>query len=1090
MHSFLSRNLYSLDFKNLVFKKPIAVLCLAFLCNILMAEPIFKENKGQWPEHVMFVASINSGNIFFEKNGFKFEFYKDPLYRHPLHNLKSDSNNDELTETSYHVYFQEFKNSNPNVEVKGFLPGKGHYNYILGNNPNEWASNVKAFHRITWFNLYPNIDLRVYTKLGKIKYEFVLHPGANPKDIVMAYHGVESLAIIDDALEVSTTVAKVTEHKPVSWFEKSTGKEKVACNFVLNPEEREVRFNLNLENKSIENKLIIDPFLSFSTFSGSTANNFGFTATYDEDEFLYGAGIAFSVGTYPTTLGAFQSNFGGGTVDIAVTKFSQDGSDLIYSTYLGGNLNEAPHSLVTDANDNLYILATTGSDDFPVLENAYQSEFGGGPTISFASGFGFGHPNGTDIVIIKLNPDGTALSGSTFIGGSGNDGVNIAPSLNYNYGDQFRGEIIISNAGNKVIVGSSTASQNFPTTENAPQVTFMGGSTDGVLFQLDTTLTNLEFSTYYGGSSADAIYSVQQADNNIIYIAGGTQSTNLAFGEPGVYPNFLGLIDGYVASIDIAENEILYGTYIGSNGYDQAYFVQTDLFGDVYLFGQTNGNFAMVGDVYANHNSGQFLQKLSPQLDSTIWATRIGRGTGDIDISPTAFLVNVCRQIYIAGWGGTTNNNFGSPTNSSTAGLPITSDAFQTTTDGNDFYLALFSPDMESLDYATFIGGNQSAEHADGGTSRFDVKGNVYQALCAGCFGNSDFPTTPGAWSETNNASCNMAVMKFSIDLIVPQFSIFDGVPKCVGVSIPFENLSQGGNLFFWDFGDGNTSNEFEPEHIYESPGTYLVQLVAMDTLGCSPPDTSTAQIEIIAPQNPNIETNYTVCIGDSVSINLPNNFSYIFEPERAYNFVGLGVNLMPEPGSTYTFTSIDENDCPLNFEFDFNFQEPSPPPIGQVIVFDSFEPFILHIDEDDFISILWQPEDLVSCSTCFSPTFLIDNETWFTLNYTNIFGCTDSIDFMVRINTDPFIPNAFTPNGDGINDIFKPVLSDFNEFNLMIFDRWGNLVYSSNNPQEGWNGSLSNGEMATPGVYNYRLNYTNIKAEKRIIYGKVTLLR
>ena len=134
-----------------------------------------------------------------------------------------------------------------------------------------------------------------------------------------------------------------------------------------------------------------------------------------------------------------------------------------------------------------------------------------------------------------------------------------------------------------------------------------------------------------------------------------------------------------------------------------------------------------------------------------MWSTVIGNGSGTDDISPSAFLVSDCGQIYFSGWGGNVNANAG-VLNSSTAGLPTTPGAFQTSTDGSDFYLMVLEPEAVALNYGTFFGGSISAEHVDGGTSRFDKNGNVYQAVCAGCGSNSDFPTTPGAWSNTNNS--------------------------------------------------------------------------------------------------------------------------------------------------------------------------------------------------------------------------------------------------------------------------------------------------------------------------------------------------
>ncbi|MCB0772855.1 MAG: hypothetical protein KDB93_05730, partial [Flavobacteriales bacterium] len=136
-----------------------------------------------------------------------------------------------------------------------------------------------------------------------------------------------------------------------------------------------------------------------------------------------------------------------------------------------------------------------------------------------------------------------------------------------------------------------------------------------------------------------------------------------------------------------------------------------------------------------------------------------GPGVGVPNISPTAFLVDYCDKIYISGWGSAVQGSL------TTNGLPVTPDAYQPTTDGNDFYLAVYDIDMTGLAYATYFGGPQSLEHVDGGTSRFDRRGRVYGAVCAGCGGHDDFPSSPNAWSSTNNSpNCNLGVFKFDFD--------------------------------------------------------------------------------------------------------------------------------------------------------------------------------------------------------------------------------------------------------------------------------------------------------------------------------------
>src|SRR5690606_22243025 len=182
---------------------------------------------------------------------------------------------------------------------------------------------------------------------------------------------------------------------------------------------------------------------------------------------------------YPTTTGAYQVLYGGGNIDVAITKYDVSGTFLIYSTYLGGNGSEIPHSLVVNNYDELFIYGTTGSANFPVTANAFDQTFNGGTSVN-GVGMGFVYPSGCDIFISRLNVSGTTLLASTFLGGTGNDGLNLAGGLKHNYADESRGEIDIDKL-NYVYLASTTSSTNFPGVAGAFQSTYGGGSQDGIV---------------------------------------------------------------------------------------------------------------------------------------------------------------------------------------------------------------------------------------------------------------------------------------------------------------------------------------------------------------------------------------------------------------------------------------------------------------------------------------------------------------------------------------------------------------------------------------------------------------------------------
>lgn len=203
--------------------------------------------------------------------------------------------------------------------------------------------------------------------------------------------------------------------------------------------------------------------------------------------------------------------------DVAISKFNAIGTDLIYSTYLGGSQNELPHSLVVDDNNELVVFGTTGSDDFPVTADAYDNTFNGGynDTVTYVIYF----PLGVDAFVTKFNVDGSALIGSTYLGGSGNDGQNSG-STAFNYGDHSRGEVVTDNDMN-CYIASSTTSSDFPTTAGVFQ-SAIAGNQDGFVAKFNADLTALIWCSYIGGAADDGPYSMKLAPDETILISGGT----------------------------------------------------------------------------------------------------------------------------------------------------------------------------------------------------------------------------------------------------------------------------------------------------------------------------------------------------------------------------------------------------------------------------------------------------------------------------------------------------------------------------------------------------------------------------------------
>ncbi len=784
----------------------------------------FSENKGQWNDKVIFHGKFKGGNVFLEKQGFFYLF-------HPKDGIKSSQHHhDEYRADSsliFHSVRMDFANCNLTPEVEVQNQNSFFENYFIGKDPSKWASGVRSYKQVIYHDLYPGIDANVFSDKNNFRYDFIIKPGADVDQLAMIFTGQNNLKIIEGNLLIQTEVGYITQNKPYAYQLINGEQVKVKCDYIL--ENHKLKFKIG-PNYNQQYPLIIDPTLVFATYTGSISDNFGMTATYDIQGNAYTAGICYGP-QYPVTTGTFQMNFSG-VIDISISKFNPSGSTLLYSTYLGGSNAESPQSIVVDNLGELVVFGRTNSFDFPVTTGAFQTSNAGA----------------SDLIISKFNASGTALVASTYMGGAFNDGVNgPSTALDYNYSDDLRGSVIVDDS-NFVYIGASTLSPNFPTTPGCYQNALQGNQ-DACVIKLNPNLNALVFSTYFGGELADGVYNIALDNTNRLYVTGGTESTSFPTTPGSLHPNSPGGVNGFISLFSYGGNSIVASTYVGTPSYDQSYFIQIDKNGHVYVFGQTEGAYPVTAGVYNNANSGQFIHCLNPLLSSTFFSTVIGTGDGLPDIVPSAFLVDVCGSIYLSGWGGTlfNQNHFFS----STTGLPVTSNAFLNTTDGSDFYFMVLDPNATALQYATFFGGSISKEHVDGGTSRFDKSGIIYQAICESCGGNQDMPSTPTAWSTTNGSpNCNNAVVKFTFNsnLTVAQLSTNPSNPVgCLPFAVNFTNNSINGVNYFWNFGDGATSTAFAPAHTYTAIGVYTVQLISNNNATCNIWDTTYSTITVLS---------------------------------------------------------------------------------------------------------------------------------------------------------------------------------------------------------------------------------------------------
>lgn len=1269
----------------------------------------YVENKGQWPDQVVARVQTGTATVHVEADGLTYSLL-DPEWVGAQHPGLGDPN---IPFRAHHFRMQLMGSQPPQSELKH--TASFYHNYYLGSDPSGWASHCALAGRVHLNGVYPNIDLQLHSRSSNLKYDFVVRPGGDPADIAFGYEGLDYVRLESGSLHLGTSLRELVELEPYAYQVVDGKMITVDCNYIL--EEGIVQFQLG--EYSTEHTLVIDPEVVFASYIGSASYNFGFTAANDSEDNLIAGAIVFG-NQYPTTFGAEQAAFNGSPnnyCDAAISKFSADGTQLLYSTFLGGSRADMPHSIICDSQDNWIVMGNTGSHDFPISAGAYQPANAGGPLMNY-SDYLFASavcPEGVDMWLAKFAADGTGMLASTYVGGTDTDGLNGGNELLYNYGDCFRGEVIVDEQ-DRILVCSTTESQDFPMPgNNGAFSAYGGGNFDGVLFRMSSDLSAMDWATYLGGSMADSGYSVQLASDGDVIVTGGTRSIDFPTTPGADDTAFGGDADGYILRFNADASVLEAGTFVGTQSYDQCYFVQLDLNEDIYVIGQTEGNMVHSPGVYGTPNSGQFIRKYNASLTGLDWSTTVGTGSGAIDFSPTAFLVSDCDQIYFAGWGGETNASNSLAISSSTSGLEVTPDAFQATTDGSDFYLAVLSANAEDLVYATFLGGNISTEHVDGGTAKFDKSGAVYQAVCAGCGGNSDFPTTAGAYSEGNGSThCNLAVFKFDLGKLIAEIDAPTEI--CEGQPIDFDNLSVGGSVYDWDFGDAAGSDQWEPGHVYESNGTFEVEFILSDQYDCLEPDTATLVINVLPGVDPSatnpdpicpgasvqlqadgsgnlywledptlsatdisnpiatpaeptvyyavdfndceadtipVEVSFvefntevgpeaTICIGESIPLTASGGVFYTwYPPEFLSGSVGTNVLATPTETTTFFVDILTEEGCEtldsvlitvdtdlpgglvytpeticfgssvvlqaesgLNWEWsppeglsNTGIQNPSAspsdtttyfiqifnacgsgvsqvtvnvivpevmagddgticlgewhpvwasdavswswsppqftsdpggqyisvsPPSSQQFVVTATDQYGCEVSDSVYVTVLplpevtiadpgavnwlddviiqgytseaefsWSPPDVLSCTDCLDPEVYLEEPVWIYLQATDDNGCTGRDSLLIELIYPLYVPNAFTPDGDGINDVFFASGEGITGFHMRIVDRWGNLVFESWDIHDVWNGSFQGGDhFVQNDVYIWTIDYDGPNGTPAQAQGHVTLVR
>ncbi len=1022
--------------------------------NDVFAQMEFVQNKGQWENGVNYKSNFYSGSIYLQNNGFTVNLQdtadlKKAIEMHHGHSGIKQTEKDFIFHS--HAYKVSFVGANTNPQIIPDKPLPTYNNYFIGNDKSKWAGDCKIFNAVTYKNIYPNIDIRYYSTQGKLKYDFIVHAGGNPNLIVLKYEGVNSLQIKNNELIIATSVGDVKELAPYSY--QINTKNVVETKFVV--KDNIVKFSVSNYSKSAT--LIIDPQLIFSSLTGSAENNFGFTATPGADGSFYSGSITFGLG-FPATIGAYQFSFGGGAYDISIFKFSSNGTLRIYATYIGGNGIDQPHSLIEDKMGNLVVAGRSNSANYPLLSSIP------------ASGTGY------DIVITKLNASGTGILGSVKIGGSADDGVNIGTSsgtnsIRTNYGDDSRSEVILD-ATDNVIFASCTQSTNFPV--QAPVQAASGGLQDGVLLKLTPNLSSLIFSTYIGGSGNDACYvaTINPLTGNI-YTGGATASNNLPGSTVGALnPTSQGGIDGFVMQLPPSGASIIKTTYFGTSDVDIVFGLKFDRLGFPYIMGTSKGNLPVINAIYSNAGAKQFITKLQPDLSAIIYSTNFGKNDPLPSISPGAFLVDKCENVYVSGWGGSINSGQGYES-SGTDNLPeIDMLPGLPAADGSDFYFFVLKKNADAQLFGSHFGQNGGVgEHVDGGTSRFDDNGIIYQAMCANCYSAPiQFPTFPTGptfpWSTVNGTGangCNLAAVKINLDFsridtdIKSSIAGVDGdTLGCYPIVVSFRDSIQRGITYYWNFDSQNFPNNVDQittvpntNHLFTSGGVFKVRLIAENLNTCNLRDTSYINIyitnRVVIPSisfrklgacaDNRFEFTNNTTASDATSFT---NTSFVWNygdgsPKDTVNKTPVRLHTFASAGTYYvTMTTIDRRFCntptidTIKIIIEPNVKAK---PLQIVINCGSYGGVF---QNQSLFSTAWKWEFynastnvLLGTSTLFEPNFIFPGQGIYKyrLIAINLNACNlrdTSAFFFVTLANKPFANFTFTPNPPIANTPFQ----------------------------------------------------------------------
>jgi hypothetical protein len=740
----------------------------------------FEANSGQFDSKVKFASRCSNYNLFLSSD-------------EALITYNSSGSNFKM----------RLDGANPKPRIVGVdeLPGKS--NYIGGSNPKRWRSDISNYSRVRYENIYNGIDVIYYGNNRQLEYDFLIAPGSDPDLINISFDGVQKISIDNSGdLLLSISGEEIRFHKPIIYQEANGIRNTVSGRYLIRSGNK---IGFKLGEYDSKKTLVIDPVISYSSRFGSSGLSDSIGIVVDKDGNSYVTGKVSYQGyntdpNFPMTPDSFNSSFGG-LYDIYVTKLNPTGTEIIYSTYLGGNNYEEASGIAVDDDGNAYITGYTASSDFPTTPNAYQHSWIDIATAAF---------------VTKLNSNGTALVYSTLL--SGKDELDAMGRPVGGVAD-IATSIAVDKEGN-AYVGGYTFSNTFPVTANAFQSSISDCTgprcNDGFVTKLNSEGSALIYSTYIGGNGQDTPsgIAVDQAGN--VFVTGDTTSTNfpttsVAFQKVfSSNSSFLNPSDAFITKLNTKGNALVYSTYLGGKSGDSVHDIAIDTQGNAYVSGYTlSSDFPTTSfafrPVFQGSSPNIFVTKVNPNGSALVYSTFLG---STYIGKTTGIAVDSAGNSYVTGQTASTR-------------FPVTKSATQSTLNKIiDAFVTKVNVDGSALAFSTYLGGEGSDSGSDIAISS---KGEVYVTGSA----SFNFPETSGS----------VQIAPGFTSTFVVKYEIGPGViPIISGASLTGKKLM----VFGENFDDGAVilinGEPLQSKNDSNQPGTTLIGKKAAKKLNSNQP--------------------------------------------------------------------------------------------------------------------------------------------------------------------------------------------------------------------------------------------------------------